>query len=344
VNLALDGLRVAVTRSPDRSAALASALAAAGAVPVLVPLLDFETAADQEDLGSALDRLRAGGFDWLVVSSITTVRALKQWAADRGLSLTDLCPASTRVATIGPSSRRILEAEGVHVDLAPWDVQSAAGLVKGWPDGRTRVLLPQSDIAEPTLARGLADKGARVQTVTAYRTVDYPARPAERLSAALQPGTSWHPDTPSTNYPPAPETADFKDVTGTAGQAGQFPPPPDGSAPKPELLTPAEAKAMLAAGRIDAVVAASGSAARSIARLLGPLPPSCLLIAIGAPTRTESESAGLPVAGTADEPTPAGIVRALAAALRSRAATAEAVHSETVPGNGHDMSHQKEQQ
>jgi uroporphyrinogen-III synthase len=49
------------------------------------------------------------------------------------------------------------------------------------------VLLPQADIADPRLRRGLAARGASVQAVTAYRTVDYPADPRRSLSAAPAP-------------------------------------------------------------------------------------------------------------------------------------------------------------
>ncbi len=292
----LSGLRVAVTRSPDRSAALVQALRDASAEPVLVPLIDFETAPDQAALSAAMAGLAAGEYGWLVVSSITTVRALKQWCAERGTSLTEVIPSATRIATIGPSSRKVLEAEGLAVELAPLKVQSAAGLVELWPAGQGRVLLPQSDIAESTLLSGLAAKGADVQAVTAYRTVDYPACPDLRLAAVLETSRDWaHPPTRGQSAPGAP------------GATGAV-------APEPARLTPAEAQEQVRSGRIDAVVAASGSAARSIARLLGPLPESCLLIAIGVPTREESARLGLRVAATAKQPTPAGIVRALAEA------------------------------
>lgn len=289
----LSGLRVAVTRSPDRSAALVQALRDAGAEPVLVPLIDFETAPDQVALSAAMAGLAAGDYGWLVVSSITTVRALKQWCAERGTSLAELIPSATRIATIGPSSRKVLEAEGLAVQLAPLKVQSAAGLVELWPMGPGRVLLPQSDIAESTLVSGLAANGAVVQAVTAYRTVDYPARPDRRLTAVLETSRDW-------DHTPSQTSAD-------PGAA-------DAVAPEPDRLTPAEAQEQVRSGRIDAVVAASGSAARSIARLLGPLPESCLLIAIGVPTREESTRLGMRVAATAKQPTPAGIVHALAEA------------------------------
>ncbi|BAS09922.1 hypothetical protein AHiyo4_33440 [Arthrobacter sp. Hiyo4] len=79
------------------------------------------------------------------------------------------------MATIGPSSRRILEAAGIPVALAPVDIQSAEGLVELWTVAPARVLLPQADIAAPGLRAGLAAKGADVTAVVAYHTVDYPA-------------------------------------------------------------------------------------------------------------------------------------------------------------------------
>jgi uroporphyrinogen-III synthase len=274
----LSGLRVAVTRSADRAGALVAALAAAGAEPVLVPLIDFEVA-DQHVLGDALSRLAAGHYEWLVVSSITTVRALKQWCAAAGTTLAGIIPEGTSVATIGPTSTAILAAEGVSVDLAPEDVQSAAGLVELWPEGAGRVLLPQSDLAQPTLVDGLAVKGWTPEIAVAYRTVDHPAAAGLRLTATLA-GTATAPGTDDVDA---------------------------------QLLSPADAAGEVRAGRIGAVVIASGSAAQRVAATFAPLPASCLLIAIGQPTKTVAERLGLAVAATAIHPTPAGIVAALAA-------------------------------
>ncbi|RAN79217.1 hypothetical protein B5P43_14920 [Bacillus sp. SRB_336] len=280
----LAGLRVAVTRSVDRAGGLLAALEGAGAEPVLVPVIDFEVG-DHDALGAALHRLAAGEYAWLVISSITTVRALKQWCEAAGTSLAGLIPASTSVATIGPTSVAVLAAEGIRADLAPVDVQSAAGLVELWPaatpdGGHARVLLPQSNLAEPTLLDGLAAKGWTPETVTAYKTVDYPARDGLRLTATL------------------------------AGRQAR-------TLGTRDLLTPAEAAREMRAGAINAVVLASGSAARRVAETMGPLPERCLVIAIGQPTRAEAERLGLRVAATAVHPTPDGMVAALAAAVRA---------------------------
>ena len=268
------GRRVLITRSADRARPLASLLRSLGAEPLVLPLIDFERAADQTALDTALDTLAAGGFDWLVVSSITTVRMLVEKAAERGTTPAALVPAGTRVATIGPSSRRILEAAGIPVALAPVDIQSAEGLVDLWTAAPARLLLPQADIAAPALRDGLAAKGADVTAVVSYHTVDFPARPGLRLAAEL----------PS--------------VVGISHNAA------------PRELSPLQTRRELDAGTLDAVVAASPSAARRIAATLLPL-GRCRFIAIGRPTAAEAATLGIAVAATAKVPTPDGIVAAL---------------------------------
>ena len=316
----LTGLRVAVTRSADRAGAMADALAAAGAEPVLVPVIDFEVG-EQKVLGESLQRLAAGEYRWLVISSITTVRALKQWCEAAGTSLNTLIPAATSVATIGPTSVAVLAAEGIHAELAPVDLQSAAGLVALWPDfdaadgGSPRVLLPQSNLAEPTLVNGLTAKGWHPEIVTAYRTVDYPAQPELRLTATLEPKTperGWRDFLPSPRKLGGEPSKISYEVTQRPKKSycprGAF-----GSNAYP-ILTPAEAAGQIAAGAIDAVVLASGSAARRVAATMAPLPESCLVIAIGQPTRAEAQRLGMVVAATAEHPSPEGIVAALALA------------------------------
>ncbi|MEO8219462.1 MAG: uroporphyrinogen-III synthase [Specibacter sp.] len=327
---ALAGVRVAVTRSADRAGAFADALAAAGAEPVLVPVIDFEMS-DNGSLGAALARLAAGEYSWLVVSSITAVRALKQWCEGAGTSLAGLIPATTSVATIGPTSVAVLAAEGIHASLAPTDLQSAAGLVALWPGhdpaaGTGRILLPQSDLAEPTLVDGLLAKGWTPEVVTAYRTVNYPAHEGRRLTATLAARSPERgrrdslPSLPSlrklSREPPGiayqGRPATGKILLPARGPGRQRGGASGSSAEQYQLLTPAQAAQEVQAGLLNAVVLASGSAARRVAATMAPLPDDCLVIAIGQPTRAEAQRLGLRVAATATHPTPAGIVAALA--------------------------------
>ncbi|WP_411373779.1 uroporphyrinogen-III synthase [Arthrobacter sp. MPF02] len=274
----LAGASVLITRSPERSMELVGALQKAGANALLLPLIDFERAPDQHSLDAACDGLGAGAFDWLVLTSATTVHVLLDKARDRNLTLRQGIPESTRIAAVGPATRRLLEANGVAVHLVPRDEQSAAGLLEVWPGGG-KVLLPQADIAAPLLADGLAAAASTVTVVSAYRTVDYPAAAERRLAVAAD-----------------------------SGGVGQAP-------PSYSLLTPEAASAGFADGSINAVLAASPSAVRRIAGL-APL-HCCKLVVIGRSTAEQAAAAGLPIAAVAAEPTPDGLVAAVAAALET---------------------------
>ncbi|MFD5276738.1 uroporphyrinogen-III synthase [Pseudarthrobacter sp. NPDC058362] len=273
---ALNGARVLITRSPERAAPVAAALAAAGATPLLLPLIDFERAADQHALDVACDALSAGAYGWLVISSATTVHALAGKARERGLALRQLVPAGTRIAAVGPATRRELEAEGLQAHLVPAGGQSAAGLLEVWPGGGT-VLLPQADIAAPLLAEGLSAAGSSVTAVTAYHTVEYPAAAERRLAVGPE-----------------------------ARAGGEGP-------PSYVLLTPEGARTELAAGRVDAALAASPSAVRRLAELLPD--GACRLVVIGRSTAEQAAALDLRVAEVAAEPTPAGLVAAVTRAL-----------------------------
>jgi uroporphyrinogen-III synthase len=288
---------VLVARSPDRAAELVAALRGAGAEPLLLPLIDFELASDQHSLDVAFDALGAGAYAWLVVSSVTTVQALEAKAAERGTTLSSWLPGNLLVATIGPATRRFLESRGVPVDLSPTGQKSGAGLLDIWPEHQGSVLLPQADIADPRLRRGLVARGASVQAVTAYRTVDYPADPRRSLAAAV---------------PPAGDSVQRESAEQDHAAA---------------VLTPAQAKAEVDAGRVHAVVAASPSAARRIHGDLAPL-GSCRFVAIGRSTAAEAQTLGLAVAAVADEPTASGLVDAV---IRSLAGPPAAPHPSAAP-------------
>ena len=85
-------------------------------------------------------------------------------------------PASTRVAAVGETTASALGLAGIRVDFVPEGDNSARGLVKEWPADEVtgRVLVPQSDLAEPTLVAGLSARGFDAEFVSAYRTVGVP--------------------------------------------------------------------------------------------------------------------------------------------------------------------------
>jgi uroporphyrinogen-III synthase len=165
---ALHGRRVVVTRSSAQAGSLAGLLEAAGAVPVVVPLVEQVAEPDAARHLAGLDPAR---FDWLVVTSPNGAEAYVA-AHRRG-------PAN--VAAIGSTTASALVSGDVQVTLVP-SQQSAAGLLAEFPRGAGSVLLVQAVGAEPTMADGLTAIGWQVTTIAPYRT--QPARPSAGLQLA----------------------------------------------------------------------------------------------------------------------------------------------------------------
>jgi len=174
----LAGWRVLVPRGGKWGDGVAATLRSYGAVPVIAPLINFAASDDEAGLAGALHELEAGAFDWLVITSATTVDVL--------MSQNVTIPADTRIAAVGETTGAALSLAGYRVDYVPEADNSARGLVREWPHGAVagRVLVPQSDIAEPTLVSGLTALGLNVQFVSAYRTVGVPVTDHVRADVA----------------------------------------------------------------------------------------------------------------------------------------------------------------
>lgn len=174
----LAGWRVLVPRGGRWGDAVSAQLRATGATPVIAPLINFASSDEPEALNRALRALQHGVFDWLVVTSATTVDVLMS----QGVTV----PDSTRIAAVGETTAAALSLAGYRVDFVPQGDNSARGLVKEWPssDIHGRVLIPQSGIAEPTLVAGLSQVGFAVEWVTAYRTVGVPVTESVRAQVA----------------------------------------------------------------------------------------------------------------------------------------------------------------
>lgn len=201
---ALRGWRVLVPRGGEWGERVRARLAEHGATAAVVPVIEFTPPHDVAGLDAAVARLSRGEYDWVTVTSATTVLALAARAAalaggSAGEALSGVV-GHTSVAAVGPGTARALERHGVAPTLIPSE-HSAGGLLAaltGAVGGGAHVLVPQSDLAEHTLADGLAAAGWRVDVCIAYRTVPAPPPPdvvrsdllAGRFDAVLLSSTS----------------------------------------------------------------------------------------------------------------------------------------------------------
>jgi uroporphyrinogen III methyltransferase/synthase len=186
-NRPLFGRRIVVTRAREQASELVARLAALGAATVEVPAIAVAEPADGgAALAAAVDRVAAGAYDWLVLTSPNGARRLL--AALRAAGRDARALGSTRLAAIGPGTADVLAAANLVADLVPprFVAESLLASFPGTGEGDVatgRVLLARAAVARDVLPEGLAERGWKVDVVEAYRTE--PAPLDERAAAAL---------------------------------------------------------------------------------------------------------------------------------------------------------------
>ena len=177
----LAGWRVLVPRGGPWGDGVAETLRGQGATPVIAPLINFAPTEDIAALEKSLEDLASGVFDWLTVTSATTVDVLYAYRA--------VVPATTRIAAVGETTAAALQAVGYRVDLVPERDNSAAGMAEQLialePEARD-ILTLRSEIAKPVLTEMLDAAGHRVRSVVAYRTVGVPV--TDRIAEDVRSG------------------------------------------------------------------------------------------------------------------------------------------------------------
>lgn len=171
--------RVLVTRPERQADDLVQRLGELGIEALPVPTVEI-VPGDDAKLRRAIEGLDPSA--WLVVTSANGAAAVGTALAGRPLR------DGVRVAAVGPATAEVLRGAGIGVDAVPERYLTAAiahamGEVRG-----LRVLLARADAASPELREALLARGALVEEVTAYRTVEGPAASQERLRRALEEG------------------------------------------------------------------------------------------------------------------------------------------------------------
>jgi uroporphyrinogen III methyltransferase/synthase len=164
----LAGLTVLVPRARDQASEFSALLRARGAEPLEVPTIEIRPVTSIAALDQAIERLAAGRFDWVVLTSVNGVAAVRTRSVALGHGPAAL--GQTRVAAVGPATEAALRDWGVTPDLVP-DVATTEALGQAFPSGPGRVLLARADLANPELAVTLRGKGWETAEVVAYHTV-----------------------------------------------------------------------------------------------------------------------------------------------------------------------------
>lgn len=310
----LAGLRVALPRLKSDDA-IAAALKTAGA-QVDTFALTQTIPIDSEQLEQMRQRLAAGYYTWVVLSSWRAAQAvLPQLNALAPLQRVTACESSTKqgldrasqpdsvqqadsihgathLAVVGQSTAAWIEA---HCSLKPALVGagSAAKLLEVFPTPPATPVTPQQPAAT-TPATPAATPAAQANalatptaTTAAASTVATPTicLPQSQLAApTLAQGLSqlgWQVDAVATYT----------------------------TVPLPQL--PAHLKTQWQAGAWDAVVVTAGSSAQALLQLLGPPPEKTAVVSIGKSTTARCRELGLRVDATAATPRAEHITQAI---------------------------------
>ena len=172
----LHNKRIVITRPREQAGAFAQQIAAVGAVPVFLPVIEIQPLADAVILDRALSKLAC--YDWVVFTSANGVEAVWERLAELGQPG---LPEGLQVAAIGPKTAAALQQRGVKPDFVP-DEYIAEAILPGLGDVRGRwVLLPRADLARPALPLAIIAAGGVAHEIAAYHTI-----PAEPDLAGLQ--------------------------------------------------------------------------------------------------------------------------------------------------------------
>ncbi|MGJ3239876.1 MAG: uroporphyrinogen-III synthase [Anaerolineae bacterium] len=163
--MSLRDRRVVITRAPHQIEEFERLLTEAGAIPVRYPCIDIAPPDDPTALDDGLHDLNM--YDWVVLTSRNTVRALAQRIQAQGIM-----PAwsAVKLAVVGNATANIsAEQLGKHADFIPQDY-TGAQLAQEMPlHAGQRVWLPQSALAGDDLAQALRAQGAQVTVCDAYQ-------------------------------------------------------------------------------------------------------------------------------------------------------------------------------
>lgn len=168
-----------VTRPAAQAAELVALLATRGIDTISVPTVAIAPTRSGGALDDAIQSM--DGAAWLVITSVNGASALLERLAALGRSL----PEEVRLAAVGPVTAAVLKAGGIRVDHVPARYRTVA-IADGLGDvtGR-RVVLARADAATRDLRDALLERGALVEEVVAYRTVEGPAESRDRIRDAL---------------------------------------------------------------------------------------------------------------------------------------------------------------
>lgn len=167
VSGSLQGKRILVTRARHQAGQLSAELERLGATVIEIPAIEILPPTSFHALDTAVANVRQ--YQWLVVSSVNAVRAVRDRMVVLGVKPADFSHVS--IAAVGATTARALEEADLHASIVPREYV-AESLLEVLPEQMAgqRVLIARAAIARDVIPESLAQRGAMADVAEAYRT------------------------------------------------------------------------------------------------------------------------------------------------------------------------------
>lgn len=164
------GKRILVTRTREQASELSKLLKHYGASVIEFPMIKITPPVNFNKLDKAITQLDT--YDWIVFTSTNGVKYFFDRLREKGKDIRQL--KGLKIATIGSTTKKMLEDLRLTVDLCPEKEFTQEGLIeefKKWKIKAKKILIPRSEQGRKALIEGLKEIGAKVDEVSAYRTI-----------------------------------------------------------------------------------------------------------------------------------------------------------------------------
>lgn len=168
-NKPLFGRRILVTRTREQASELVRELEELGAACEEFPTIEIVPPDSWEQLDMAIKGLEE--FDWVIFTSVNGVKNFLTRLRVVGKDLRSL--GKCKLGAIGPKTAELLEKVYLRPDFVPSEYR-AEGIIDGLIElgvAGKKVLIPRAEVAREILPEKLAEAGAHVRMVPAYKTI-----------------------------------------------------------------------------------------------------------------------------------------------------------------------------
>lgn len=191
------GWRVLIPQTKDPADEMVELLRLHGAIPQRVPTVAVEPPRTPAQMEPAVKGLVDGRYQWIVFTSVNSVRAVWEKFTEFGLGI-----LRVRIACVDSATGEAVRALGIVPELISADQQSSAGLLATFPgtttsSTRSTGCCCRGPTSPPKPSpRGLRERGWEIDDVTAYgpcgrrrrpRRSGRPSRPAASRRSASPP-------------------------------------------------------------------------------------------------------------------------------------------------------------